>query len=261
MNTLIAVIPARGGSVGVPGKNTQKIQGLSLVARSYLHSLALCPESLPLVTTDCQSIVDSVSQIAGGRAPSLKALPVGSIAEYSGFLLHHRPPALATSVARISDVLRQIQLSLSGEGVRYPLWVLMQPTSPFRSSDELLSLRLQLGHQGPEASLVSVRHVGDIHPTRMYRMNTKGHLKSLGYARNLEGANRQDLPKVYIRDGGFYVIGESLILRGKQFSSKPKSIVRTFPWTLNIDSPEDLILAKTIGSVEGEELTKAGFKE
>ena len=258
MTSAICVVPARAGSVGVPGKNLERIEGVSLVARSFLHAQIMNPAGPVLVTTDSQDVVNDIANAAGCPAPRLEAFEPGTVLENSHFLLHRRLPNHASSTARIGEVLKSIRATLRTLDQSFDAWVLLQPTSPFRSAKELGTLRLKLAESNRETSIVSVREVDDLHPARMYTMSGNNNLISLGFGDGLEMANRQELPKVYIRDGGFYVIGDSLIAKGKQFSGQPVGVLRGFPWTLNIDKPEDLILARAIGRVEGEGILLGG---
>lgn len=252
MTSQICVIPARAGSVGVPGKNVAEVEGISLVSRSFLHSRIISPEGPVLLTTDSQEIVEVLAETAGVAPPCIESIEPGGILETPEFLLHRRLPEEASSSARIAEVLQSIRDNLAALGKRFDAWLLLQPTSPFRSRIELLEFRQRLAESNDLTSIVSVKDVDDIHPARMYSMTVDHQLVSLGLAGGLEMANRQELPTIYIRDGGFYVIGDALVRDGKQFSEKPIGVVREFPWTVNIDKPEDLLLARLIGSVEGE---------
>jgi CMP-N-acetylneuraminic acid synthetase len=128
---------------------------------------------------------------------------------------------------------------------------LLQPTTPFRSLSELNSMKSIIFNNGnPEFSLVSVCTVDDFHPARMYNMNSNKDLEQLGGFEKYQYFRRQDLPDVYIRDGGFYIIGDSLVAGGIQYADRPKSFIRKFPWSINIDSRKDLVLAQNITTTE-----------
>lgn len=254
----VCVIPARGGSTGIPYKNVEEVGGLPLIARAYFHSLQIDPESTPLLSTDSQLVLDRLCSAIGSPVPTLTQISAGSIAEFPDFILHRRPDSLATSEASIADALRQIRLELSEHSRSFRIWTLLQPTSPFRSLQELHEIRNLLSSASSQSSWVSVRQVDDVHPARMYTWNAGTTLKALGIYSEFQTANRQVLPKVYLRDGGFYLIGDDLVRDARQFSLEPGAILREFPWTLNIDNAEDLLLAKTIAHVAGEAVPSRG---
>ena len=258
MTSQICVIPARAGSVGVPGKNVAEIGGKSLVARSFHHSRIINPEGPVLLTTDSQDIVEVIAETAGVLSPRIDSIEPGGILQTPEFFLHRRLPEQASSSARIAEVLQSIRRRLTATGIDLNVWTLLQPTSPFRSQNELVEFRQRLEEADDKTSIVSVKDVDDFHPARMYSMTLDHQLVSLGLGEGLEAANRQELPSIYIRDGGFYVIGDALVRAGKQFSSQAIGVVREFPWTINIDKPEDLLLARLIGSVEGEAVGLGG---
>jgi CMP-N-acetylneuraminic acid synthetase len=89
-----------------------------------------------------------------------------------------------------------------------------------------------------------------MHPARMYQLNTDNSLVELAGFTEFRYTRRQDLPKLYIRDGGFYIIGDNLIVEKKPYSSNPMSLIRNFPWSINIDGKEDLIIAKSVEKFE-----------
>ena len=88
--------------------------------------------------------------------------------------------------------------------------------------------------------------VEEIHPARMYQMESNGLLSSLNIFNEFRAHRRQDLPPVYIRDGGYYLMSDYVISRKLQFTKNPIGIIRDSPWTVNIDSPFDLELARLI---------------
>jgi CMP-N-acetylneuraminic acid synthetase len=123
----------------------------------------------------------------------------------------------------------------------------MQPTSPFRSKSELVEIREILAVAKDErTSLVSMTKVEDSHPARMYRVTRRSRAKRLRGFRNDYHKRRQDLPPVYIRDGGIYFIGAKLVRDKLQYSKTPTVYSRQFPWSLNIDSEIDLLAAQNV---------------
>lgn len=116
---LLAVIPARGGSKGLPGKNVRPLAGMPLIA----HSIAcarLSPEvDRCIVSTDSQDIAD-IAAASGGVVPFL------------------RPPDLARDDAPILPVLRHALREMERlDGRRYESLLLLDPTSPTRLPEDI----------------------------------------------------------------------------------------------------------------------------
>jgi len=63
-------------------------------------------------------------------------------------------------------------------------------------------------------------------------------------------SRRQDLPKIYIRDGGYYIIGSGLIQAKLQYNVNPMSLIRENPWSINIDTEHDLLIAQSIPDLD-----------
>lgn len=126
---LLAVVPARGGSRGLPGKNLRPLRGLPLVVHS-IKAAAMVPSiSRCVVSTDSDEIA-RVVRAAGGDAPFL------------------RPAELATDAAPMAPVVRHaLQWCEGDEGRQYEAVVLLDPTSPLRRPDQLVeAIELLFSH-------------------------------------------------------------------------------------------------------------------
>ena len=116
---ILAVIPARGGSKGLPGKNTRRLFGLPLIVHS-IRAAELTPSiTRCVVSTDSEQIA-VVARSFGGEAPFL------------------RPPELAGDDAPMAPVVRHaLEWCEADEGVRYDAVLLLDPTSPARVPEQL----------------------------------------------------------------------------------------------------------------------------
>lgn len=110
---VLAVIPARGGSKGVPGKNLRPLQGLPLIAWSIRSALAADGVSDTVVSTDSAEIAET-ARAHGAQVPFL------------------RPRELATDAAPTEPTMRHALDAMEARGGRYDAIVLLQPTSPIR---------------------------------------------------------------------------------------------------------------------------------
>lgn len=117
--SVLAVIPARGGSKGLPGKNVRPFAGLPLIAHS-IHFAKLCPEiDRCILSTDSEEIAE-LARATGGDVPFL------------------RPPELAEDSTPMLPVLQHaVQEVECRERKSYDIIVLVQPTSPFRLPEDL----------------------------------------------------------------------------------------------------------------------------
>ena len=242
------VIPARGGSKGIKGKNLINIRGKSLTLRSMIHAKNLVNDQNIILSTDSEEIV---ADIANFFKISEFDLKTNQICDFGPYKLNFRDHALSTDEALITDVLFSIRNSLLNLGYSIDLVCLLQPTSPYRSFNELIKLKEFMDTNGnKQTSLVSVCLVEDMHPARMYSKLNGGFLKELEGFTEFRAFRRQDLPEIFIRDGGYYVIGDELISKKLQYSQQPMSFERKFPWTINIDSAADLLLAQYVEEID-----------
>jgi CMP-N-acetylneuraminic acid synthetase len=248
MNSNYVIVPARGGSKGVLNKNLQVVRGRELVIRSIIHAKELVPNENIILSTDSDEIISTVARFFGIKSFSVE---MNSISKYGPFYLHKRGDDLSNDKALITEVLFSIYEGLSLLGLRNLTFCLLQPTTPFRNKRELREVKKILnGNIDSSTSLVSVCSVGDQHPARMYRLLPSGELAELGGFEAARTSRRQDLPKIYIRDGGYYIIGSSLIQAKLQYNVNPMSLIRENPWSINIDTEHDLLIAQSIPDLE-----------
>jgi len=115
---ILALIPARGGSKGLPGKNTLSFHGKPLIAHSISQAFESKYLDKVMVSTDSEKIA-SVSQKYGAFVPFL------------------RPKSLANSKSNMTDVVIHALNYLSRKGEDYDMVLLLQPTSPLRISEDI----------------------------------------------------------------------------------------------------------------------------
>ena len=133
MGRLIAIIPARAGSVRLPGKNTKLVGGIPLVERSVQHAHEAGAD-LIVVTTDDENVRTA-------------------LCSHSGLVWINRPCELASATASTDDVVHHVIDSLPIEPEATIL--ILQPTSPFRDRS-LLSACMASALDNPDALTVSV---------------------------------------------------------------------------------------------------------
>jgi len=246
MKNNFVIVPARGGSKGIKNKNLQKVFGKPLVVRSINHAKIILPDNRIILSTDSTKIINEVAKYF---KIAFKLPNKNSISNFGPFLIHYRSSRLAGDKSLISDTLFDIRANLLRLNQEIDKICLLQPSSPFRSTKELLKVRKLMSKPGgKKISKLSVVKVEDNHPARMYKLDSSHNLIRLNGYSKYKHARRQDLPITYIRDGGFYIIGDQLIKDKIQYSDSPTPIIREFPNSLNIDSRLDLITVSVIES-------------
>ena len=247
MSTVI-LIPARAGSKGVKNKNLVRIQGIPLVLRSLVHAEYLAHKDMQIcISSDSFEILINCAKYLKIKLKK-RNFSESIYLHYKKYIFHLRPNKLAQDESLIIDLIKCLQIKINEIGFDVSNWLLLQPTSPFRSRNELATVRKILleNANNQDISLVSVKDVNEIHPARMYTRQGSGNLYPLKQFKRYYFSRRQDLPNILIRDGGFYVIGSSLVLRSRQYSQNPVPLIREHPWNINIDSLNDLFLARGV---------------
>lgn len=248
MRNVYVVVPARGGSKGLVGKNSMKVRKRTLTVRSIVHARYITSDENIILSTDSKKIAYEVADFFKIKSYDLK---LNQITDMGPFKVHFRDKSLSSDITLISEVLYSVRESLRDIGKSVEIFVLLQPTSPFRSKLELGKIKDVISDNGDTStSLVSVSNVGAMHPSRMYFINPNGNLQELGGFSEYRSLRRQDLPLVHIRDGGFYLIGDDLVKNKVQYTEQPVSFLREYPWSINIDGEADLIVSQNVKSPE-----------
>jgi len=230
-NKVLTIIPARGGSKGIFGKNIIDFCGKPLIAWTIDEALKSSYIDLVIVSTD-DPLIASVSEKYGAKVPFT------------------RPKELATDTATSSSViLHALEWFSKNEKTEYPVFILLQPTSPLRNYKHI-DEALEIFVKHPEAkSLVSVREVID-HPAWMKIINAGNFLENYEKEDNYI-TRRQDLPGLYMLNGAVYIMRSEDFRKDKTFF-----VPECFPYimdektSIDIDSKLDLKLAEIIKKEE-----------
>jgi CMP-N,N'-diacetyllegionaminic acid synthase len=192
---VIGVIPARGGSKSVPGKNIRAVGGKPLIAWSIEVARQVSEIDRIIVSTDD-------AQIA-------------SVGRAHGAEVYTRPAHLATDEALVIDALKDILQRLRAEG-ETPEWIiLLEPTCPLRTSEDIRSC-LELVAQGSYDSVATFKDA-ELNPHRAWRL-VDG-VPEVFIAGAVPWLPRQKLPKAYQLNGAVYVF------RGNLLEEESKSLL------------------------------------
>lgn len=185
---ILAIIAARAGSKGLPGKNIIECAGKPLIAWTIEAALASSNIDRVLVSTDSKQIA-AVAERYGAWVPFL------------------RPAQLADDESSVVDVIKDVLARLSADAYEFDYVLLLQPTSPLRTTthiDEAISKYFATKTTDADA-LVSVK------PMDSKVLWVLGEDEQSGYIFNHYGmdlsdnARRQALPKCYAPNGAIYL--------------------------------------------------------
>ena len=163
---------------------------------------------------------------------------ISEIASSLGGDVVMRPAEIAGDKTPMVDtLLHALRECEAREGKQYDYVILLQPTAPMRSSEDVDEALRQLEASGAD-SVVSVYQVEDAHPSRMYHI-TDGQLDP--FYEEPKGSLRQDLPKVYHRNGAVYACKRELLVEKKVlWGGVMIPYIMPAERSANIDSPLDL---------------------
>jgi N-acylneuraminate cytidylyltransferase len=184
---VVAVIPARGGSKSVPGKNIRLLGGKPLLVWSIDVARQMSEIDRIIVSTDD-------AQIA-------------AVGESAGAEVFARPPHLATDEALVIDTLKDLIETLKAEQ-RMPEWmILLEPTCPLRAPDDVRQC-LQLLAQGCYDSVATFKEA-ELNPHRAWRLVDS--VPEVFIPGAVPWLPRQKLPKAYQLNGAVYVFRAALL--------------------------------------------------
>jgi N-acylneuraminate cytidylyltransferase len=182
---MLAVIPARGGSAGLPGKNIRPFAGLPLIAHTILYA-RMCPEiDEAVVSTDSQDIA-TVAREHGASIPFI------------------RPPELARHDTPVWPVLRHALDAVEQQGQRkFEFLLLLDPTSPAREPADVSGALKRL-QEMPSADGVIGVSKPDFNPIWHCVVEREGWMTDL-MDNGGRFERRQDVPAVYRINGSLYL--------------------------------------------------------
>ena len=226
MKKVIALVTARGGSESIPGKNIAPLAGRPLIAWTIGAALKSDAVRRVIVSTDDADIA-SVSKEFGAEVPFLRPK------ELSGDDSPHVPV-----------VVHAINWLYTNENEQPEYILLLQPTSPFRSHEDI-NCAIRLAYKRKADCVVSVSEALS-HPYLTKRIAPEGKLVVFG-TRPEGYLRRQDLPKAYVPNGAIYLIRPNVLMEKMTFYTE-ETYAYTMPMerAIDIDTPWELYVANLI---------------
>lgn len=220
---VLGLVPARGGSRGIPRKNVRPLAGRPLLA--YTAEAALASRSLARVVLS----TDDPEIAAVGRACGLD-------------VPFTRPSELAADASPTLGVVRHA-LDALPDGHEYDAVCLLQPTDPFRTTAEIDEAVALFRSSGAD-TVISVHRVPDkYNPHWVYLRGDDGALR-LATGELAPIARRQDLPPAFHRSGSVYVTRRQTILDGSLFGARVVGLETDPDGSVNLDTMDDWELAE-----------------
>lgn len=229
---ILAIIPARGGSKGVPRKNIYPLAGKPLIAWTIEAALAASGLDRVIVSTDDENIA-AVSREYGAEVPFL------------------RSSELAADDTKTLPVLQDVVSRLrTTDGYCPDAVMTLQPTSPLRTPrhiDEAISMFKADKNADSLVSCVEVPHI--FHPLSIMRMNENGYLQR--YLSDAQPTRRQDKETVFARNGAAIYITRVECLKHFIFGGNIVAYQMDEASSIDIDSEQDLKNAAAILEKQG----------
>lgn len=217
---ILGIIPARGGSKGVPGKNIKILGTKPLIAYTIESALSTDLIQDVVVSTDSIEIKEIAIQF-GAQVPFI------------------RPDFLANDTSKSIDVVIHALEFLKNKGKVFDAVMLLQPTNPFRTK-AFMEEAIYKFNKDQLDSLISVLPVPvEYNPHWIFEENEKGYL-TIATGETEIIPRRQDLPKAYFRDGSIYLTSTQVLMNYKTFYGKKLGfLVAAGNRHANIDTMED----------------------
>jgi N-acylneuraminate cytidylyltransferase len=191
----LAIIPARGGSKRLPGKNTRSFLGVPLIGWSIRFAQAIDRFDKIVVSTDSEEIART-SRSAGIDVPYL------------------RPAALASDVATSADVVLDILARERQNRLSYDIIALLQPTSPVREPSRWSEAFARIERDDCDA-VIGVAPANP-HPFHIFHWQEGGKLRPFGQPQGLQLRSQDFPPAVYVA-GNMYLIRSAVLEAGRSF--------------------------------------------
>jgi len=223
---VLAVVPARAGSKGVPGKNERLLAGKTLVVRAAEAARASGVVDRCVLSTDSERIAE-LGREAGLEVPFL------------------RPAELARDDSPMQPVIEHALHEVEREGFRPDAVLVLQPTAPLRTGKHIAAAVRLLDESGAD-SVVSVVEIPK-HLSPHYAMRISGERLEPFLPEGAAITRRQDVEPAFTREGTVYAVRRDVLVdRHDLYGSDCRPLVLPAAESVNIDSPEDWAAAEAI---------------
>lgn len=225
--SVLAVIPARGGSKGIPRKNLRRVGGISLVGRAARLAAALPWVDQAVLSTDDPEIAEE-GRRHGVDAPFL------------------RPAELASDTATGASAWQHAWLASEAHYERrFELSVLLQPTSPLRRPEEVERTLAAMVEGGHRAATTISKVPGHFAPQKLLTLDAAGRV-AFHHPEGSRHSNRQSIPDYYYRNGLCYAVRRETLVDCGMIVEEDCIGVVIDRYVANIDEPVELVIAECL---------------
>jgi len=224
---MLAIIPARGGSKGLPGKNIKNLAGKSLICHTIDEAKKSKYIDKVVVSTDDESIAHAAIE-CGAECPFL------------------RPEHLASDDALVNDTYIYMLEKLSTEyEIDIPEFMVLQPTSPLRTVNDIDGA-IELFREKNADSVIS--YTEEIHPVSWHKfLDENLHFIDIF---DQKMANRQELRKSYYPNGAIYIFKKEIIFQEKWYTDKSFAYLMPRLRSVDIDTIDDFMYAEYLLDIQ-----------
>jgi N-acylneuraminate cytidylyltransferase len=229
----IAIIPARGGSKRLPGKNILDFYGKPMIAWTIEAAINTNLFDKVLVSTDSNEIAD-ISKVFGADVPFLRNNNTDDFSTVSD--------ATITALNQLKDF----------DGSSYKTVVQLMANCPLRTVENIINQVTHFEEQEVKNSLLSGFHYGMFNPWWAHSKNEKGNFERLLKDVQLN-TRSQDLPELLCPSGATWIsTAETLLSTGTFYSPEYKFYTINWKDAVDIDDTDDLDLAKVVYLIKNE---------
>jgi len=227
--SVLVIIPARGGSKGLPRKNMKILNGMPLVGWPIKAALSSRYVDKIIVSTEDGEIAQKAVEL-GAEVPFL------------------RPQELASDTASSFSVLQHVIDVLKSDGHYFDYIVMLESTSPLTESDDIDNALEKLESNRIIAdAIVGVSEVESSHPLFCFNINERGLLDPLNKQKKVTAVRRQDISKLYFLEGSLYISSTDKLLENETFYHDRTLPYITPKWkSFEIDDIVDFICIEAI---------------
>lgn len=224
---ILAIIPARGDSKGIPGKNIKLLGGKPLLQYTFETAKQVSMFSKIILSSDNQEIIEVAKKI-GLEVPFI------------------RPKDLATDDTPTIDVVKHALEFYKNQQMYFDAVCILQVTSPFRTV-EFINTSIEKFINSKCDSLISVQKIpNEYNPHWAFILNDKGNLV-IATGEDKIVSRRQELPIAFHRDGNIYITKSEIVLNQNSLYGKSIAYIESSSKNyINIDTLEDWERAEKI---------------
>lgn len=224
---IITIIPARGGSKGIPDKNIADVAGKPLIVHTIEPALRIKEKGLTdhiVVSTDSEKIAE-VALKAGAEVPFL------------------RPKEISGDRSKSIEFMQHAIQHFHEKGISFDAALLLQPTSPLRTENDIINA-VEMFRNADNDSLISGYEEEYINDLVLYRLDKDGKTTIPLSPDHNKGIRRQEHGSVYVRNGCMYISSIELIQKGFIIGEKPLLYKMEKNRSVNVDTWADLELLR-----------------